>query len=78
MYDFHYKYIENKYGSRAKLLFTYTDPLTYEITAKDVYKDFWANKDKFDMSDYPKNNKYYDPMNKKVVGKSLKMKQLVY
>ena len=52
MYDFHY-YIKKKYGSKAKLLFTDTDSLTYEITAKDVYKDFWADKEKFNNSDYP-------------------------
>ena len=41
MYDFHYDYIKEKYGSRAKLLLTDTDSLTYEIQAKDVYEDFW-------------------------------------
>ena len=39
MYDFHYNYIKKKYGDRAKLLFTDTDNLTYEIEAEDVYKD---------------------------------------
>ena len=47
MYDFHYNYIKNKYGDRAKLLFTDTDSLTYEIEAEDVYQDFWYDKDKF-------------------------------
>ena len=45
MYDFHYNYIKKKYNNRARLLFTDTDSLTYEIEAEDVYKDFWNDKD---------------------------------
>ena len=37
MYDFHYNYIKKKYNNRARLLFTNTDSLTYEIEAKDIY-----------------------------------------
>ena len=69
MYDFHYKYIKEKYGEKAKLLFTDTDSLTYEIEAMDVFKDFWKNKDKFDNSDYPESSPYFDKTNKKVIGK---------
>lgn len=69
MYDFHYNEIKKKYDSKAKLLFTDTDSLTYEIEAKDVYKDFWADKGNFDNSDYPKDNQYYDSTNKKVIGR---------
>ena len=54
MYDFHYNYIKHKYGNKAKLLFTDTDSLTYEIETNDAYADFWKNKDKFDNSDYNK------------------------
>ena len=45
MYDFHYNYIKKKYNNRARLLFTDTDSLTYEIEAEDVYKNFWNDKD---------------------------------
>ena len=69
MYDFHYNYIKQQYGNKARLLFTDTDSLTYEIEAKDVYQDFWNDKDKFDNSDYPKSSPYFDKTNKKVIGK---------
>ena len=69
MYDFHYKYIKKIYGDKAKLLFTDTDSLTYEIEAEDVYQDFWNDKDKFDNSDYPESSPYFDKANKKVIGK---------
>ena len=69
MYDFHYNYIKQKYGSKVKLLFTDTDSLTYEIEARDVYSDFWNDKDKFDNSDYPESSPYFDKTNKKVIGK---------
>ncbi|KAL9979619.1 hypothetical protein ACROYT_G017302 [Oculina patagonica] len=66
MYDFHYNYIKKKYGKRAKLLFTDTDSLTYEIQAEDVYQDFWNDRDKFDNSDYPVSSPFYDNTNKKI------------
>ena len=69
MYDFHYNYIKQHYGSKAKLLFTDTDSLTYEIEAEDVYSDFWKDKDLFDNSDYPESSPYFYKKNKKVIGK---------
>ena len=50
-------------------MFTDTDSLCYEIETGDAYKDFWADEDKFDNSDYAKDNPYFDPTNKKVIGK---------
>ena len=57
MFDFHYNYIKTMYGDKAKLLFTDTDSLAYEITTKDFYKDTKPDIEKrFDTSDYPSNH----------------------
>ena len=69
MYDFHYNYIKDKYGDKAKLLFTDTDSLMYEIQTDDVYKDLFSDKEKFDNSDYPEDSPFYFGDNKKVIGK---------
>ena len=58
MYEFHYKYIKSKFD--AKLLFTDTDSLVYEVKAKDVYEDFYQNKNYI-----PLDSKFFDPVKKK-------------
>ena len=71
MYEFHYNYIKEKYGDKAKLLFTDTDSLMYEIETEDFYKDISGDvKDRFDTSDYPENHPSGIPTgeNKKVLG----------
>ena len=71
MYDFHYNYIKTKYGDKAKLLFTDTDSLVYEIRTKDFYKDINPDIEKrFDTSDYPSNHSsgIKTGLNSKVLG----------
>ena len=71
MYDFHYNYIKPKYDDRAKLLFTDTDSLAYEIETEDFYRDISSDVSaKFDTSNYPKNHPsgILTGVNKKVIG----------
>ena len=71
MYDFHYNYIKPKYGDKAKLLFTDTDSLMYEIETEDFYKNISGDvKNRFYTSDYPENHPSEIPtgINKKVLG----------
>ena len=58
MYKFHYNYIKTKYKNCAKLLFTDTDSLVYEIKTNDVYEDLYGDKNSFDFSDYPKDQSF--------------------
>ena len=53
----------------AKLLFTDTDSLTYEIKSENVHKEFFKRKDLFDFSNYSKDSPFYDDANKKATGK---------
>ena len=41
----------------AKLLFTDTDSLTYEIKSENVCEEFFKWKDLFELSDYSKDSK---------------------
>ena len=71
IYDNHYNYINTKYRDNAKLLFTDTDSLAYEIRTKDFYKDINHDIEKrFDTSDYPTNHPsgIKTELNSKVLG----------
>ena len=46
-----------------------TDSLVYEINSEDVYEQCFRDKELFDFSGYPKDSKYCDSSNKKIVGK---------
>ena len=69
MYDFHYNFINKKYGDKARLQFTDTDSLMYGTKTGDVYKDLWQHKEMFDNSDYPKTSPFFNEVNKKTIGK---------
>ena len=70
---FDYNYIKSKYGSEAKLLYTDTDSLIYEIGAEDFYRDIasdveaWFDTSEFDAS-HPSGIQTVTGANKKVIG----------
>ena len=67
MYKFYYDFVKKKCKNR-KLLFTNTDSLCIE-TEEDFYEIMYENKELFDLSNFPKESKYYCADNKKVQGK---------
>ena len=64
MYDFHYSFIINYFD--AELLFTDTDSLACEIKSKDVYEESFKHKH---LLGYMKDWKFFDQVNKNVIGK---------
>lgn len=70
MYDFHYKFMLEKFNhKKCKLLYTDTDSFIYNIQCDDIYAFMRDNSDKFDTSDYPPNNEYGIRLdNKKIPG----------
>ena len=67
MYQFHYDYVLKTFN--AKLLFTDTDSLVYEIRGGNVYEQCFKDRELFDFSGYSKDSIYFDDSNKKILGK---------
>ena len=67
MYDFHYNFTKKHFDT--ELLFTDAYNLSYKIKSEDVYEEFFKHKHLFDFSNYPEDSKFFDPTNKKVIGK---------
>ena len=51
------------------MFFADTDSLVYETETDDVYEDSYKDIKFCDFSNYPKDSQFYDPVNKKVIGK---------
>ena len=51
------------------MLFTESDSLTYETKSENVYEEFYKWKYLFDFSNYSKDSKFFNEINKKVIGK---------
>ena len=69
MYKFHYRYIKREFGDAAQLLFTDTDSLMYLVTGRNPYEKFYADRaEYFDFASFPRDHKYFDGTNNKVIG----------
>ena len=64
MYKFHYEYVLKTFND-AKLLFTDTDSLIYEISGGNDFEQCFKDKHLFDFNGYSKGSMYYDDFNKK-------------
>ena len=70
MFNFHYNFMLKKIEeNNLNLMMTDTDSLLYHIKNDDIYEMMNENRELFDLSNYPKNNKLYDNTNNKVYGK---------
>ena len=65
MYKFWYDYLKVKYGDTVNLIYTDTDSFVLEIFTDDVHEDMKNNIHLFDFTEYPKDHKCYDVINKK-------------
>ena len=69
MYEFHYDYMQPKYGDRLKLCYMDTDSYVYDIKTEDFYRDIAEDVEtRFDTSAYSNNRPLPIGKNKKVIG----------
>ncbi|XP_057297643.1 uncharacterized protein LOC130628676 [Hydractinia symbiolongicarpus] len=71
MYEYHYDYMQSKYGSKIQLCYIDTDSFVYHIRTEDFYRDIADDvESRFDTSAYTKDDNRPLPIgkNKKVVG----------
>ena len=69
MYQYHYDYLMPKYPD-SKLMFTDTDSFCYWIpTETNIYDDMYEDKERFDFSNYPVGDVYFNDENNLIPGK---------
>ena len=65
MYDFHCNFIKKTLMPNCCLLIQ----TVLLMKSEDVYEEFFKDKHLFDFSNFSKDFKFFDPVNKKVIGK---------
>lgn len=59
LYDFHYGFVKTTFADKAKLLYTDSGSLVYDIECEDFYQEMRVHANRFDTSDYPASNPYH-------------------
>ena len=65
MYDFHYNFIKKTLMLNCCLLIQ----TVLLMKSEDVHEEFFKDKHLFDFSNFSKESTFFDPANKKVIGK---------
>ena len=70
IYEFHYDYMQPKYGKNLTLCYMDTNSFVYHIRTEDFYKEISTDvRNRFDMSAYKKRSRPLEAgLNKKVIG----------
>lgn len=58
MYDYYYRFPKHKYESRISLCYMVTDGLIFKVQTDDIHEDMKSNLERFDTSNFDKNNPY--------------------
>ncbi len=69
MFQMHYDVIRKQFKDRARLLFTDTDSLCYQIQSGDINEELLNIRDHLDTSKYSESHPQYNLTNKNVLGK---------
>ena len=63
-YRFHYEEMRPSFDKKARVIYSDTDFLFYEIEKDDIYEDLVKLKHVLDLSDYPKDHHLYNELYK--------------
>ena len=69
MYCFYYDHLLPRYGENCDLIYTDTDSLILDIKTEDLYADIYEDARMYVTSNYDKDHKLYNPINKTALGK---------
>ena len=69
MYCFYYDHLLPRYGENCDLIYTDSDSLILDIKTDDLYADMYEDAWMYDTSNYDKDHRLYNLINKEALGK---------